>query len=283
MYEDMPEECLMDDFHQMMFPAHSLGYNILGTKKSLAGIEKQELVDFHHAYYQPANMVVSIVGNLTLHKVEQLINKHLDTLSRGAETEAIRPPSGPKPFEHVVQKSFQQSYCMLGTLAYSRYDEKRYALSVLNALLGGTGMSSRLNMSVREKYGYVYQIDTGYIPYQDTGMFTIDFSTDAENLQRCLSLIIKELEQLQNEKLGKIQLNRAKRQVTGQAAMMQESEAAMMQSLGRQLQDHGEVMPLEHFFSKIENVSATDVRAVAREILREDRLSRLVYQPADSE
>ncbi len=281
MYEDIPEECLMDDFHQLIFPKHPLGFNILGTRESLNNVQRDDLVEFYRANYCLNNMVAVFVGNLSPRKFSRLMKKYLEPLNIQNGKGGFQKPDPVHPFALERKKDFHQSYCLLGNYAYSRNDEKRYAFSLLNNILGGAGMSSRLNMSLREKYGYVYQIDTSFIPYQDTGLFTIDFSADQENLQPCLDLIFKELKAIRTRKLGKVQLNRAKRQLKAHYAMMQENHGAWMQTLGRNLLDYDMIPDPEKFFEKVDKVSAEDILAVANEVLEAERISQLSYRPAN--
>lgn len=278
MYEDIPEENIMDRFHEMMFEGHPLGYNMLGTSEKLDKLSRKQILDFLDQYYNTHNIIVSIAGNVTSNKVQKLINKHLTTLPKSRPSPKRKPPGPVKPFYTRIPKNFHQSHCIVGNKAYSRKDDKRYAFAVLNNLLGGSGMSARLNFDIREKYGYVYQIDSSFIPYLDTGVFTVEFSTDQNSLQKCIDLVFKAFRKLKQQKLGKVQLNRAKRQLTGNAALMEENHVALMQSHGRSYLDFGHVMSLEGFFERINSVKAEDILEVANEILDEDHMSVLVYE-----
>lgn len=281
MYEDMPEESLMDDFHGLIFSGHPLGFNELGTKRTLEGLSREEIVQFHRQHYVPGNMSVAIVGNVTPKKVSQIISRYLEPLPKGnVALQKSRPDSTTRSFQQTITKDFQQAYCILGSEAYGRHDDKRYAAAVLNTFLGGAGMSSKLNMEIREKYGYVYQIDTGYLPYEATGLFTIDFSADKEKLEKCLELISKELRNIRRQKLGKLQLSRAKRQLLSQIAMGEENSQVLLQSLARNLLDYNDVVTMERFKEKIEAVTSADILEAANEVFAEDRISRLVYIPA---
>ena len=281
MYEDMPEESLMDDFHRYIFPDHALGNNILGTRASLYNISSQDLVNFHEAHYKPANMVMAITGNITPLKVSRLIDQYLAPLPGNTFSAEDSAPVKSGTFQKTIQKDFQQAYCLLGTVAYSRNDDKKYAMAVLNSLLGGTGMSSLLNLKIREKYGYVYQIDTTYIPYKDTGLFTIDFSTEKTNLDKCNELISKEMKALRKQKQGDLRLSRAKKQLIGQTTMMEENGQSLMQTLGKNLLDYNKVISLEEFSRNVENVTAIDVMEAANEVLQEESISSLIFMPGE--
>lgn len=280
MYEDIPEESLMDEFHGLLFPENSLGYNILGTSTTLNQLQQKDLNSFHEGYYGMDNMVVMLLGNITPNKVQKLTDRYLKSLSSSVSYNKTESPPPINPFAITKKRQFNQSYCIIGNRAYSRHNPKRFALTILNNILGGAGMSSRLNLELREKKGYVYQIDTTYLPYQDSGIFSIDFSTDPENLNACTAIISKVLDSVRNKKLSKIQLNRAKRQVKAQMAMMQENHNSLLQVQARNLLDYGTIPSFEEFFKNIDKVSPEEVMDVANEILDPDQLSKLVYQPS---
>jgi predicted Zn-dependent peptidase len=140
-------------------------------------------------------------------------------------------------------------------------------------------MSARLNLRLREQHGYVYQIDTAYLPYADTGLFTIDFSTERKNYKRCLTLIHQELEKVRQQPPGKVQLNRAKRQLLGQASMLEEDPPALMQDMARGLLNHGQVQNYETYAANINAVRADDLSGIATELFEPDRISQLTYMP----
>ena len=150
---------------------------------------------------------------------------------------------------------------------------------MLNNILGGPGMNSRLNLAVREKYGLVYTIDSTYSPYTDTGLFGIYFGTEGRQLARTLGLVQKELKLLREKALTTNQLHIAKHQLMGQLAMSEESNGGMMQLLGKSTLDLGRVEPLTEIFEKIEKISAAELQEMANEVLTEDHLSVLQYVP----
>lgn len=277
MYEDSPEDSIYDDFFMELFPGHSLGYNILGTKETLKGLGSSELRDFLKHQYQPENMVFSVVGNVSTSRVERLAVEYLDqpfdTLDRAIRNQ----PNGYTPFQKELDKDFQQTHCILGGHAYSRHDPKRYALMLLNNILGGQNMGSRLNLSVREKHGFCYHISSTYQAFQDTGVFFIAFGCDDKNLRKTLAIIKRELALLRNKKLGPLQLSRAKRQLQGNIAMASENPGVQMQSIAKGLLNYQRVVDLKELFARIDAVTAEDLMDVGNEILNEDRLSRLVY------
>jgi predicted Zn-dependent peptidase len=169
----------------------------------------------------------------------------------------------------------------VGGPAYPLTDERRVPFFMLNNILGGPGMNSRLNLAVREKYGLVYTIDSSYSPYTDTGLFGIYFGTEAKQLNRTLGLVQKELKLLREKELTTSQLHVAKNQLMGQLAMSEESNSGLMQLLGKSTLDLGRVEPLSEIFTRIENVTASQLRELANDVLAEDNLSILQYVPEE--
>jgi predicted Zn-dependent peptidase len=167
----------------------------------------------------------------------------------------------------------------VGGPAYPLGDERRIPFFMLNNILGGPGMNSRLNLAVREKYGLVYTIDSTYSPYTDTGLFGIYFGTEGKQVKRTLGLVQKELKLLREKELTTSQLHVAKNQLMGQLAMSEESNGGMMQLLGKSTLDLGRVEPLPEIFGRINNITAAELRDMANEVLTEEHLSVLQYVP----
>lgn len=281
MYEDSPEESIYDEFFELMFPGHPLGFNILGTRNNVKKFNRKKILDFIKEKYSNNRIVLSVVGNITPGRLEQIVQRYLSNIELKEQVTQRPSPEEYVPFSKVKKKDFQQYYCIIGNRAYSNNEDKRYAFSLLNNILGGDGMSSRLSLGIREKYGYVYNIGSNYSLYTDTGVFTIELSTDKNHLEKCLDLVYKELKKLKTQKLGKLQLNKAKKQLLGQAAMLQENHSVMMQMRGRSLLDYGRIISLDEFFHNIETVTSEDILEVANEILDETKLSKLIYEPTE--
>jgi predicted Zn-dependent peptidase len=283
MYDDSPEESIYDDFYCHLFGQHPLGYNILGTKESVTNLNRTNILDFIEKNYSQGNIVFSIVGGITPSQAEKLAVKYLENLNPGPKQVNIREaPEIKQPFKADVKKDFAQSHCILGSRAFSRQDERRYALILLSNILGGSGMSSRLNMAVREKHGLVYTIGTHYSVYQDAGVFSIYFGADKNNVDRCLSIIRKELKLICNNPLSERQLNIARQQLLGQTAMMIENPSFLMQHQARSLLDYEYVQGFREYEEKIKNVNPEQLMQVAAAVLNPDNLSQLTYSEEDT-
>jgi predicted Zn-dependent peptidase len=277
MYEDSPEESIYDEFFMRLYKDHPLGYNILGTKDSLAGIGQKELKQFIASQYQPENMVFSVAGNVSQHRVEQLANKFLDISIAKAQKLERKPVGKSDRFSIELEKDFQQTHCIYGTEAYSRYNDKRFAFMLLNNILGGSNMGSRLNLSVREKYGFCYHISSTFQTFDDTGVFFVQFGCDKKNLKKTIDIINREFKLLCDKPLGPLQLTKAKRQLQGNLAIMFENPGLQMQNMAKSLINFNQIIDLKEVFEKIDAITVNDVQEVANEILKPERLSKLVY------
>ena len=178
MYMDSPEESIYDDFHAASFGNNPLSLAILGTKKSLGKIGREEVARFRQSNYTTDNIVCSVVGNLTLNELEKMFGHFLSDIPKSQKTATIESPVHYKPFHTEKVKKFQQVHCIIGNLGFSIKNDRKYSLMVLNNILGGDWMSSRLNMVLREKHAFVYSIASNTSVYSDTGLFTIQFGSD---------------------------------------------------------------------------------------------------------
>jgi predicted Zn-dependent peptidase len=146
-------------------------------------------------------------------------------------------------------------------------------------LLGGPAMNSRLNLALREKYGFVYAVEANYTPFVDTGLFSIYFATEKKQLEKSLNLVLKELRRFKEKPLGALQLHSSKEQLMGQLAMAEESNINFMQMMGKSLLDTGRIDTLEDIFDKIRKMSASRIMELSEEMFNENDLSFLKYIP----
>jgi predicted Zn-dependent peptidase len=167
---------------------------------------------------------------------------------------------------------------MLGNVAYDRKDDRRFPMYLLNNILGGPAMNSRLNLAVREKHGYAYTVESAFLPYTDTGIFSIYFGTDNENLGKSLALIRKELEKMRTVKLGAMQLSQAKKQLIGQIEIANESNLNYLMAAGKAYLHDGRLLGPEVIRKNIEAVTGEQIIEAAREIFNPDRLSMLIFK-----
>lgn len=277
-YKDTPSEQIFDDFDWLLFPKHPLGNNILGTKAQVRKYSQQDVLNFVHKHYRGSDMVISSVGNIEMNKLVALIDKHFADLPNGHQAKKRKAPAAYQAVEINKKRRVYQAHCMIGNRAYSVQDEKRIAFSLLNNYLGGPGLNSRLNLGIREKYGFTYNLESNYTALSDTGHFSIYLGTDQQYLERTIELVHKELRLLREVKLGPQQLKKAQQQLIGQIAISEESNANKMLNNGRSLLSFDKVSHLDAINKKINSVNPEMIIEVANEIFEPKQLSMLIYQ-----
>ncbi|NRF38491.1 pitrilysin family protein [Pedobacter foliorum] len=278
-YLDQPEEAIYDDFEDLVFSGHPLGRNILGTTDSVSKITQKDIHQFIKENYHTDKMVIAVLGNYSLNKVVKIGSKHYsdipENLYRSTREAPLKAPVVTKTFN----KPIQQAHAMLGSQAYSLHHPYKTGLLLLNNLLGGNGMSSILNLQIREKYGIAYTIESGYSPLSDTGIFTLYFGTDKEKVNKASSLIFKELKKLRDNPFSEVQLQKAKNKFIGQIALGEENRIGLIISMAKSLIDYDKIDDLQTVFNKIQAVSTTDIGNITNEILDESNLSALTFYP----
>lgn len=276
-YRDTPSESIFDEFEEQLFAGHSLGRNILGTYESVRGFTRSDIVQFMNRNMGYNRLVISSVGPVSTKRLQTILNREIGHINL-PETprEEVKPALLP-PAHHSEKRPIFQTHAILGTPAYAATDKRSRVLMLLNNLLGGPGMNSRLNLNIREKYGFTYYLESFYQPYQDTGLFGIYLGTDPGTVQRAMRLIEKELEKLRTTPLGVMQLQKAKRQLLGQMAMAQENNAALGHAYGKSLLMFDRIEEFETIRDMIEAISSTQLQEVAQELLHPQKMSSLIY------
>lgn len=285
MYKDSPSECIFDDFERFLFGGHELSNPILGTAASLKKIKSEDIARYVRENFIPANMCLSIVGSMTQQRAEKIAADAISKYVReaGGQTRCYPPLEGGSlasgtRFEKNVCKKNHQVNCIMGASAYSFYDSDRLAMILLSNILGGPSSNSRLNQSLREKSALVYNVETVYTQYSDSGAFLIYFGCEKENLEECLSLIDKELDSVRENALSDREMKDAKRQLLGQLAISSDSGESQALSMGKSMLFFNRIMPDDEIRAKINAIDAEQLQRVAREVLCRERLSTLVYR-----
>lgn len=281
-YKDSPSELIFDDFEAALFPNHSLGMNILGTPEKVKGFSRKDIIEFISREYGNNRMVFSSVGNISSKKLKNMLDKATEHLPAKESMVVRSTPPAYAPNHMELEKSNFQTHVVLGNRAYPANHESSRTLHLLNNILGGPGMNSRLNLNIREKYGFTYNIESFYNPYSDTGVFGIYAGTDPGTIGKTMKLIDKEVKKLRDVKMGTMQLTKAKRQILGQIAMGQENNASLMLALGKSLLVFDKIDTFEEIQNKIENITAEDLQQVANETLDSSQLSTVIYKPQTS-
>lgn len=278
-YLDQPEEAIYDDFEDIVFEGHSLGRNILGTTDSVERLKKEDINQFIRHNYHTDRIVIAVLGNYSFNKVIKIGTKYYSEIADNFHTPSRTAPSINPKVVKVLNKPIQQAHAVLGMQAYSLHHPHKTGLLLLNNLLGGTGMSSILNLQIREKYGIAYTIESGYSPLSDTGIFTLYFGTDKEKTDKAWSLIFKEFKKIKDHPLTEVQLQKAKNKFIGQIALGEENRIGLIISMAKSLIDYDRIDNLETIFNKIQQVSVTEMADIANEILDDRNLSSLTFYP----
>lgn len=276
-YKDSPSELIFDDFEELIFKNHPFGRNILGTEEILKSYTKNNITDFISNNYHTDQIVISSVGNIDIKKITRYIDKYFSHIKPNLRNKKRVKPSEYQPEILKIEKGTYQSHTILGNTAYDVNDSKRIPLSLLTNIIGGPGMNSKLNMSLREKYGYAYNVEANYTAFSDTGLFNIYFGCDKDNLDRCIELCFKEMNKLKTKLLTDRQLNKAKNQILGQLVIASENKENLMLGDGKSYLLYNKLDSYEETHKKLFDISSKQLRDIANEIFDEDKISRLIY------
>lgn len=277
-YEDTPSELIFDDFEDMIFRNHPLGRNILGRPDLLKKFRSEDAMAFTSRFYQPSNMVFFVLGDFNFQKIVRQVEKLLVDLPLvTVENQRTIPPLY-VPEQLVVHKETHQAHVMIGSRGYNAYDDKRTALYLLNNILGGPGMNSRLNVSLRERRGLVYTVESNLTSYTDTGAFCIYFGTDPEDVDTCLKRTYKELKRMRDVKMTSSQLMAAKKQLIGQIGVASDNNENNALGMAKTFLHYNKYESSESVFRRIEALTAEGLLEVANEMFAEEYLSTLIYR-----
>lgn len=280
-YQDQPDEAINDDFEDLLFEGHPLGKNILGTSDSVKAFGQKDIFSFIRANYRTDEIVIGISGDYDLKTITRITEKLFGKVPQNNPARTRQHITTYTRKEIRFTKPINQSHCVIGNRSYPMHHANKVGFLLLNNLLGGTGMSSRLNLEIREKYGIAYTIESNYTPMSDTGIFSIYFGTDPEKTPKALKLVDKELRKLRENKLGPVQLHQAKEKFIGQIALGEENRMSLIISMSKSLMDYGKVDSLEEVFDKINRVTSDQVLEIANEMFEPSVLSRLVFDPQE--
>jgi predicted Zn-dependent peptidase len=277
-YLDNPAELIFDDFEELIFADQPIGHNILGTLSTVKSFTNNTLSEFISRNYNTDQMVFCSVGNISDEKILRLFRKYFGEVPGNKRSERSVLPWTYKPVTVTKKMDTFQNHCIIGNVAYTLKDERRLAMFLLNNILGGQGMNSRLNMSLREKNGLAYNVESSYNPYCDTGEFSIYFGTDNHHLERSIRVTLNELSKLRTKELGSIQLSKAKNQIKGYLARGYENHENLMLSFGKSLLVFDRIESMEETCNKIDRITSSELLATANEIFDPGKLSMLIYK-----
>lgn len=300
-YNDSPAELVYDLFENAVFGGHPLGHNILGTAEKLRRYTTADALCFTRRYYRPENSVFFAYGDVDFQKLVRLLER-ANAADAAAESvaavslppqqsaisdnsccgggkdtaAALLPPYVAQHIEHHMDTHL--AHVMLGTRAYDVHDERRIALYLLNNILGGPGMTARLNVSLRERNALVYTVESMAQSYSDTGLWAVYFGCDPKNVKRCLRLIRCELDKVMQRPLSDAQLRAAKRQIRGQIGIACDSRESFALDFAKSYLHYGWRKDVTALCERIDALTAADLQRVAQDLFAEERLTMLVIK-----
>lgn len=282
-YKDSPSEDIYDCFEEKLFEGSALSKPILGTPESVQSITSSQLRAFRDRFFTADRMILTVVAPLDEEKMAAMVEKCIASCKiagcsgAGAERAQLQPVAS-HPFDITVDKGNNEVNCVMGGIAPAAWDTRRRIATILLCnMLGGPASNSMLGAVLRERHGWVYNVECGYTPYSDTGIATIQFGCDSANLKRCLRSIRVKLNRLQDHPLSARQLSAAKRQLLGQNAIGMDSGEAQCISMGKSLMSYGKILGDKEIEELVNAVSAEDVMLLAREIFSAGHISTLIY------
>lgn len=276
-YEDSPSELIFDEFENKVFAGHALGHNILGDEKTLMTFSSEDGRSFMRRFYTPENMVMFSMGNIKFDKIVKWAESLLGTIENRQSETNRRAPDLVEPSQSVIGKDTHQAHVIMGQRSFSLHDDRRIPLFLLNNMLGGPGMNSRLNIALRERHGLVYNVESNITSYSDTGVASIYFGTDPKNREKATRLVCRELESLCEKPLAEKIIAAAKKQLIGQIGVSNDNKESLFLGLGKSFLHYNRYDSQEEVVRQIRNITSEDLFDVANKVFAPDKLFRLVY------
>ena len=276
-YEDTPSELIFDDFENLIFPNHPLGRNILGKPEMLKGFTTDDALAWTNNYYTPSNIVFFVLGDLNFKQIVRMAERLTAHLPMKTACHSRTLPSVYQPRLSKLNRETHQAHVMIGGRGYDAHNEKRTALYLLNNLLGGPGMNSRLNLSLRERRGLVYQVESNLTSYTDTGTFCIYFGCDQQDTERCIKLVHKELKNLCDKKMTSSQLFAAQKQLIGQIGVASDNNENNALGMAKTFLHYNKYDTPEKVFQRIRSLTPEILLEVSNEMFADNQLSTLIY------
>ncbi len=280
MYLDNPEESIYDDFLEKIYPNHPLGRSILGTHNDVDKFSKERLLNFVKNHYSTDKMVFTIFTSLDFKLIEKLLVQATANypILKNKSIDQIKPTKY-KKFISQKESDFVQTHCVLGSNVCSVKDNEKFALAMLNNILGGPFMNSRLNLAIREKYGFCYNIYSDVQLFKNSGVFTVNFATEKKYINKCKELVNIELNKLCNKNITSTQFKTALKQVSGQLQLSWDNPSGMVTTLGNALLDNNKILTADEVFQKFNQLTPEYLNEIANKYLKSDRQSEYIYMP----
>jgi predicted Zn-dependent peptidase len=281
MYDDAPQELVHDLIAEAVFGDHPLGRPVIGTSEVISSIPREAIARYHDAMYVPGNIVVAAAGNVDHDEVVELVSRALERRGPASDSVNLRPPlvQAPPPKLRFQQKDTEQYHVCLAAPGISRSDRRRFAVSLLDAILGGSA-SSRLFQEIREKRGMAYAVYSFVSQYTDTGQIGVYLGTREDNLAEALAITAEQIADIAGGNLRARELERAKENIKGRVLLSMESTSTRMNRLGKSLITDTELLSVDRLVAEIDAVDAESVCELAAALLAPERLSAACIGPS---
>ncbi len=283
-YNDSPAELIYDDYENLLFRGHPLGHNILGDREVVAQFTADDARAFTQKHYRPDNAVFFAYGDVNFQKLVRLLERHGNcaddrlTVFSPETTPQETTYTDPDERMHLVKRNTHQAHVMLGCRTFRFDDKRRLPLYLLNNLLGGPGMNARLNLSLRERNGLVYTVESSMANYHDTGVWSVYFGCDHHDVKRCLQLVHRELDRLVQAPLSSRQLQDAKRQLKGQIVIACDNREQYALDFAKSFLHYDKTRDINLLLQQIDALTADALLDVAQSVFAPERLQTLVYE-----
>ena len=287
-YNDSPAELIYDEFENLLFNTLPLGHSILGTSEMVRQFTSDDAQRFTNKYYRPDNAIFFVYGNVEFRRIVALLQQHTADIApsnplcigytEDATNTLVKPAAMYRTSNIVVDKKTHQAHVMMGTRGYSVHDERRIALYLLNNILGGSGMSTRLNLSLRERNGLVYTVESTFASFSAMGMWSTYFGCDPQDTDKCISLVRQEFDKIMQEPLSTEELDRAKHQIKGQIGIACDNRESFALDFGKSFLHYGWEKDITNLYAQIDAVTAIDIQNVAKDLFVEEKLTTLIYK-----
>ena len=285
-YNDSPAELIYDEFENLLFKGHPLGHNILGTSEQVRRFTTENALRFTRRHYRPDNAIFFIYGAPTpyISRREWGLNT-LKSIENGDDSQATKGNERLSPWEGngggsnvCLSLGTHQAHVMIGNLAYAATDNRRWPLYLLNNIIGGPAMNTRLNIALRERRGLVYTVESSMVAYGDTGMWCTYFGCDPADVNKCLRIVRHELNHFMEKPLSATQLQNAKRQLKGQLGVACDNRESFALAFGKSFLHYGYERHLDILFRQIDSITAEQIQQVANDIFAQERMTTLTIK-----
>lgn len=277
-YQDSPSELIYDEFEEFIYEGHPLAHNILGSKRNVRHFTPEQVRDFMRRNYTTDRMVVTVVANIKFDHLIRLCERFFGSYEHHKSDAQRYTAPQPCHFDKTINRHTHQTHLLLGCPAPNIYNEDKVAFTLLNNIIGGPAMNSRLNVAIRERYGFCYTIESQYVPFSDAGLFYIYAGIDSDALERVKHLIHQELQHFADHAMTPRQLQQAQRQLIGQMTIVNDLALNEMQSIGKACLNYNKADTIEEMTADILSITASDIQTTAARYLDAQSFSILTYR-----